>query len=280
LTGLPKVPWDQRLGDISEAEIKKRLSYFSIVNKYNLDIGLDFYCELLEDDSPTTSFYVQAKGTEHFDSNWGASIKKSTIRYWLDKLFPVYLVVNDENNRNCYWMSIEDHRYDLLDKLLTGRETVYINMDRNNVLEAGRDRNSSFISKIKDDQLSIALWQGRPRPKGEDYVKKIPSPPRSGIELLRLKANMRMTLYSLVQHYIAGNNLETARLCSQFLADFDKDHYNHFVWLGKINKKLCNSEEAKQNFVQALSICDRDTNWPKESMDKLKEEIQKEIENT
>jgi hypothetical protein len=243
-----------------------------------LDIGLDFYCELLEDDSPTTSFYVQAKGTEYFDSNWGASIKKTTIQYWLDRLFPVYLVVNDENNRNCYWMSIEDHRYDLLDKLRTDGKTVHIKMCQNNILEECRGRNSRFISKIKDDQLSIALWQGNPQFKGKDYVKTMPPPPRSSVELLRLKANMRMILYSLVQHYTVDNNLETVRLYTQFLADFDKDHYNHFVWLGQINKKLGKREEAKQNFIQALSICNRDTNWPKESMDKLKEEIQKEIE--
>ena len=88
--------WEQRLGNIGESQIKGRLSYFSSVTKIDDDIGLDFYCQLLEDDSPTNEFFVQAKGTEHFDDNWNASIRKSTLVYWLWKPNPVYLVVYDE----------------------------------------------------------------------------------------------------------------------------------------------------------------------------------------
>ena len=79
--GSVKFPWNQRKGYIAEEEIKKLLYYFSNPIKYDHDVGIDYYCELLENSSPTDSFYVQAKGTEHFDNDWGRSIKKSTIRY-------------------------------------------------------------------------------------------------------------------------------------------------------------------------------------------------------
>jgi hypothetical protein len=38
-----KVPWETRLGDVAEAEIKSRLCYFSIQTKYERDVGIDFY---------------------------------------------------------------------------------------------------------------------------------------------------------------------------------------------------------------------------------------------
>ena len=151
-----KVPWEIRLGDVGEAEIKGRLSYFSVPTKFVRDVGIDFYCELLEEDSPLMPFYVQAKGTEHIDDNWGASVKKSTIIYWLQQPFPVFLVVYDENTENCYWMSIEDYRYSLIQKIFeTTSETIYLKIDKSHILEKGKGKNDEFIKKIKDDLISI-----------------------------------------------------------------------------------------------------------------------------
>jgi hypothetical protein len=75
----PQIPWKTRLGMIGETQVKTRLAYFSIPTKYEIDPGIDFYCELLENDSPSLPFYIQAKGTEHFDDNGGQSIRKSTL---------------------------------------------------------------------------------------------------------------------------------------------------------------------------------------------------------
>jgi len=46
---LPKVPWTTRLGAAAESEIKARLDRFCVASKYDVDSGLDFYCELLEE---------------------------------------------------------------------------------------------------------------------------------------------------------------------------------------------------------------------------------------
>lgn len=214
-----KVPWETRLGDVGELEIRKRLSYFSIPTKYARDVGIDFYCELLEKDLPTIPFYVQAKGTEHFDDNWGASIKKSTIIYWLLRSFPVFLIAYDENAGDCYWMSIEDHRYSLFRKISkTGSKTVYLKMGKSNILEKGRDTNDKFISKIKEDLNSVKLFQGRPPFKGEGYVRLVPDPPRSNIEFQRTKETIRAGLYSLLIYYFfLQRDLENAYLLGEFL---------------------------------------------------------------
>jgi hypothetical protein len=49
----PKLPWTARLAANGESMIEARLRSFSNPLKYELDVGIDFYCELLEDDSPT-----------------------------------------------------------------------------------------------------------------------------------------------------------------------------------------------------------------------------------
>ena len=275
-----KVPWETRLADSAELEIWSRLTSFSIPNRYYRDVGIDFYCELLEDGSPSIPFYIQAKGTQHFDDNWGKAIKKTTITYWLQQRFPVFLVLYDQNTGNCYWMSIEDHRYILYEKMLkTKSKTIYLRMDRSHILEKGKDKNDELITKIKDDLASIELFWGRPQFKGEGYVKTVPSPPRSSLELLRIKDNVRKYLYSIIIHYLQHGDLKSAYTPCAFLTEFDKSHYNHFFWFGVINKLLGNDEQAKRSFEEALKICERDKTWPRESMEKIIALIKTEIES-
>lgn len=276
-----KVPWETRLGDVGESEIKSRLSNFSTVTKFGRDVGIDFYCELLQDDTPLMPFYIQAKATEYFDDNWCAGVKKSTILYWLQQPFPVFLVLYDEKTGECYWMSIEDLRYDLLEKIFrTGANTLSISMDRLHTLREGRGKNDEFIKKIKEDRVSIELFSGRPLFKGEGYVRLIPDPPRSKIELRRIRENIRGGLYSLLtHHFFKQGNLKKAYLLGEFLTKFDKWHYNHFVWFGQINKALGDKEEAKKHFEMALRICEKDKNWPRESMKHIIDQIKKDIQS-
>jgi Domain of unknown function (DUF4365) len=174
----PQIPWKTRLGMIGETQVKTRLAYFSIPTKYEIDPGIDFYCELLENNSPSLPFYIQAKGTEHFDDNWGQSIRKSTLVDWLQQPFPVFLLVYDETEDVCHWMSVEQLRYHLIEQIFTtDAATVYLRMDRSNLLERGRDSNQSFIEKIKEDTALVQLFRGQALFRGDGYVKQLPSPP-------------------------------------------------------------------------------------------------------
>jgi hypothetical protein len=272
-----KVPWETRLGDVAEAEIKSRLCYFSILTKYERDVGIDFYCELLENDSPSIPFYVQAKGTEHFDKNWGASIRKATIHYWLNRPFPTFLIVYDENNGECYWMSIEEQRYNLFEKMSKDTiDSVYIKMDKSHILERGKEKNLDFKTKIMEGYYSIEQYHGRSPFQGSGYVKKVPQPPRSELELERTRENIRMYMYSLIIYYWTRKDPNTAAFYCKFLTQFDGGHYNHFLWYGFISKELGDMKTAKENFEHALDICERDKNWPRESMDQIIGYIKKE----
>ncbi len=263
-------PWEKRLGNIGESAIKKCLSYFSTANKIDDDVGLDYYCELLES-PPSHEFCVQAKGTQHFDEKWGASVKKSTLVYWLWKPNPVYLIVYDEPQDACYWMPIEDHRYEFLTKILnTDSETVYVTMDRSRALERGRNKNKALIEKIKEDKNSIELFRGRPTFKGDGYVKQIPDAPRNETELILTRENVRQSLYSLIKYYLNRNDVNTAISYLEFLTKFDPTgHYNHFSMLGQIKLKLGEKKVAADYFRQAIFICKGDKIWPKESMEQL-----------
>jgi tetratricopeptide (TPR) repeat protein len=273
------VPWEERLGKIGEDAIEMRLLHFSITAKDQIDVGIDFYCHLLEDISPSMIYFgVQSKGTRHFDENWGHSIKKTTIGYWLTRPFPMYLIVYDEKEEKCYWWSVEEHRYDLIKNLHeSGAATVYITVDRLHVLEKGK--NEEFVRKIREDSALVELFRGRPQFKGEGYVKTIPNAPRSSNELLMVKENIRQGLYSLIVHHLQRNELEPAYLYCDFLAKFDKSHYNHFLWLGLINKTMGKKKEAQISLQEALKICESDKNWPRESIGKIITYIKEEIES-
>jgi tetratricopeptide (TPR) repeat protein len=276
---VPKVPWPTRLGKIGEGEIRTRLSYFSVVNEYNTDIGIDFYCQLLENDVPSAHFHVQAKGTEHFDETWSQSIPKSTVSYWLSQPDPVVLVVYDENAGTCYWMSIESRRYEFLSQMTSEGKTIHIRLDRSHTLGRGREANPEFISQVKEDLGSIMLWRGYPQFKGEGYVRQLPDAPRSPIELARVEETLRMTSYSLVRYYTGSSyDWQKARELCELLAKFDKSHYNHFVWLAQIQAVQGDRQAALASWREAMNICERDKVWPKDSMDKIKEAIKREID--
>jgi tetratricopeptide (TPR) repeat protein len=276
-----KIRWETRLAGVGESAIKKRLCYFSTLTKVEVDVGIDFVCELIKNDVPYAKFNVQAKGTGHFDQVWGQSIKKSTIIYWLKQQEPVYLIVYDDESGNCYWMSIEDYRYEFLGKVMNEErttESVYIRLDRSRILEDGKEKNEDFKRKIITDKYSIEQFWGRPQARGDGYVKTLPFPPRNAHELIATRENIRLSLYSLVIHYLGLNDLKESYLYCDFLTKFDHGHYNHFEWLGILNLALKRPEKAKEAFQKALKICLEDKNWPPDNMkihlDRLKDELE------
>ncbi|MCJ7424665.1 DUF4365 domain-containing protein [Candidatus Bathyarchaeota archaeon] len=281
MASYPEVTWETRLGDVGESAIRKRLSYFSTVTKTERDVGIDFLCELVVDNRPWAKYNVQAKGTEHFDDQWGSSIKKSTITYWLKQEDPVYLIVYDDKDGNSYWMSIEDYRYELFDRIMksdTQSDTVYIKMDKSQILEDGKEKNEHLRRKILSDKYSIQQFYGHPQMPGTGYVRATPPPPRNVHELIITKETIRTSLYSVIIHYLGKNDIETAYLCCEFLTKFDKGHYNHFEWFGLLNLILGKSMEAKSAFEEAIHIFEEDKNWPLEDKKLQIKRLNDEIE--
>lgn len=281
----PTFDWERALGNVGESATRKRLSYFSAVTKLEDDVAIDFHCQLrISNRFSGKVFYVQAKGTEHFDSTWRANVPKSIVAHWILKLEdPVYLIVYDEKTNECYWMSVEDNRYKWLGKFVRSNvssKTVSITMDKSHIFEDGKDKNTEFIQKIIEDKLSIEQFWGRPRSKGEGYIQQLPPPPRSPYEARLTVDNVRVYLYTLIMYYLGLNDArarDDAYLCLDFLTKYDHGHFNHFEWFGLLNLKMGRPEEAKKHFKEAIKIFEDDPNWPLEDklkhIARLKEEI-------
>jgi hypothetical protein len=279
LAPLPKVPWTTALSHVAEGLISARLSYIANVNKLHSDLGIDFHCEMLRDNTPSgLVFYVQAKGTQNFDETWSQSIPKSTVRYWLSQTHPVVLVVLDEPTETCYWLSIEAHRHDFLRQFNSASETIPVTVDRSQTLAKGVNGNAALVAQLKADQRSVMLWMGYPMSEGEGYIRNLPAPPRSRYELAKAEENLIETLRALVRYYMNYPDWSRAHDLAESLTKIDKSHYNQFVWLAQIQEMQGDKSAALLNWKEALSICERDKASPREWIEELKRAIRTEIE--
>jgi hypothetical protein len=272
----------QRRGLSAEAEIKKRLVYFSTVAKPEPDIGIDFFCNLLsEDGSPSSKYFlVQVKGTRHFGDCWRRSIRKETIDVWLKQSIPVFLVVYDENSENCYWMSIQQNRRNLIEKMSTGGKTVSVTVRKSHILEKGESKNDEFVKHVKEDMISINLLLGIAEFYGDGYVKAIPAFYLPEGVVTNLKERIRMGMVYLINNYLLRKDKESAYSLCELLTKFDKSHYNHFVLFARMNRNRGNKEEACRNYDEAIEICKRDITWNlrKKTSDPTMEDVIRSIQ--
>ncbi len=262
MTSEPKVPSSQRRGTSAEAEIKAILNDFSIPAKPEPDIGIDYHCELLSQDTPTGKFFgVQAKGKKHIKDKQLISIRKSTVRHWLFRLpYPVFVIVLDKESWEGYWISITDNLWNLTLQLENSHDTVSVQINKSHKLSRGENANENFVSKVKSDMEMISLVRGHPQ-FGEGYVRRIPvAYLSSGIRSL-LEEGVRTNLNLLINHWVLEGKIGTAYFLCKFLTDFDKAHYDHFYNFGQINKLMGNKAEAKKAFEEAIRICREDKNW-------------------
>jgi len=260
------IPWNRRLAAVGESAIDHRLKYFSNPMKpdRNLEVEIDFYCELKADGIfPSKLFLVQAKGTEHFDDKWGRSFGKETIAFWLNQFSPVYIIVFDDVSKNCYWMSIEEKRDILMEKLKSKTETIYLTVDKTKIL--GEDQNHEFVRQIKQDleslEFRLNLMRGTPIFIGEGYVKKIPVVLLPDNFAMAIRDRIRQSMVYLINNYRIRGDFQNAYILCEFLLRFDQGHYDHFVLFGQICKILNKKEAACLSYKKAIEICRGNKNW-------------------
>lgn len=223
-----EISWNRRLGGIGESAIKTRLKYFSNPMKPEPehDVGIDFYCELNEEGSFSSKFFlVQAKGTEHFDEKWGRSFDKATIQFWLSLPSPVYIIVYDNVSKDCYWMSVEDKRNSLIAKLESDvTKTIYLTVDKTKILR--QDQNAEFVKQIKQDLESLDfrlnLMRGTPPFIGDGYVKKTPIVFLPENLLAVIRDRIRLSMEYLIYNHLFRGNISNAYVLCKFLTRFER----------------------------------------------------------
>ncbi|GCL38186.1 hypothetical protein SR1949_33000 [Sphaerospermopsis reniformis] len=107
---LPKRTNSKAVGNIAANLLSATLSRFAnpVAIPESQDIGIDFYCELLDQQGCPTGqmFNIQCKGTQEVQQegdNFRITVKVSTANYWLIQPSPTFIIVVDIGKKTCYW---------------------------------------------------------------------------------------------------------------------------------------------------------------------------------
>lgn len=248
-----------------ESAIEERLCYFSYISRRRDLRGIDFICQLREDSILSQKyFYVEAKAKRHFKKIWSRGIEKRTIRLWLEQRFPVFVVVYDIKDGECYWTSIEDIRGILTRKLPNDKKTISIKVDKSRILEKGEGKNQEFIKKVEEDIDRINVVRGIPQFTGKGYVHTQPIVYLSAKAIERVRGTVRLGMEHLIYNNLFRNEVRGAERQCELLANFDPTgHYEVFVLLARIKRMLGKLDEAEKNYEIAINICKDDLNWNK-----------------
>jgi tetratricopeptide (TPR) repeat protein len=277
----PKIPKFRRIGQSGQLEVASLLSNFANVMIPEYDVGLDFFCELIENDTPSgVLFWVQAKATKDFGSFWCERIDKKTIRLWLKRTSPVFIIVLERSSGLFYWASVHDNREQWLTELDNREETINVRVERLQQLERFGE-NLDFVKKIRHDTILVNAVHGIPSMIGDGYVRSIPVLRLSNAARESVRQRVRLGFDYLIGDSWLKSNLQEAYQLGKLLASFDTGHYDHFVFLARVCRQLAKTEEAKTYYRQAIEVCKSDPNWNKlkTKTDPFIEEIIENLEN-
>ena len=235
--------------------------------------------ELNYNDLAQKFFWVQAKTTQKFEKEWKQHIEKKTIVFWLKQFFPVFIIVFEKSSDNVYWTSVEEKRKEWESKLDDNNKTIEIAVSRSQILRKNEE-NLEFKRIVKRDIILTNAIHGVPHMLGEGYVRSIPVLRLSEIARMNIRHKIRLGLNYLMADSWIRSNLDDAYNLAKLLASFDKNHYDHFVFLARICTQLGRDDETEKNYNFAIDVCKRDTNWNKrkKSTDASIEEIIRSIE--
>lgn len=110
MNNLPKLTTAQKIGieaaDYLSAKFTKTIKMIPIPQ--SIDLGIDFYCEILDNEDPTgICFNIQCKGTieceEDENDFFSMSLKIKTMNYWKLQRDPTFIFLVDLANEFVYW---------------------------------------------------------------------------------------------------------------------------------------------------------------------------------
>ncbi|MEP0871830.1 DUF4365 domain-containing protein [Trichocoleus desertorum AS-A10] len=203
MTRLPKRTKSQKIG-ISAAELLN--SVFSqfcnvIPIPQERDLGIDFICELMQEDHPTGKmFNVQCKGKEEVEIKGDeirVQISVTTLNYWLLQKNPTFLVVVDYQNYIFYW-SFPKNFLDSLDKNWQEQQKVSIPVPIQNSF-------SQDVNTLPTQLLSIVDTQSLAPPQHGDYLGTLT------LQFDRSSSTTQMTIKGLMHYYLEGSRIANVK---------------------------------------------------------------------
>lgn len=189
----PKIPRFRRVGKSGEHQIAAILDDFANVAVPEYDVGLDFFCELLENNLPTGKcFWIQVKTTEKFNDHWTQHVDKKDVKIWLTRFFPVFIILYEKSSDIAYWASVEDNRRKWVSKLDDQNKTVKVVIGRSQILKKN-DENLEFKKIVKRDIVLANAIQGVPHMIGDEgYIRTIPVLQLSNIARKNVRHRVRL----------------------------------------------------------------------------------------
>ncbi|MEP3581346.1 MAG: DUF4365 domain-containing protein [Cyclobacteriaceae bacterium] len=122
------------LEELSERFFKNLVPPSWVVNHFWVDYGTDLNCEIERGGGMTgINFTVQLKGKQIDSGKEKVSvnkIKRTTVNRWLTRLEPTMLVIYVDDEKEAYWIWVEDNTFDLTDK----KEFYSVSISRKNKL--------------------------------------------------------------------------------------------------------------------------------------------------
>lgn len=133
MENLPNRHRNHQIESLSERYFNKLVPINWVVNRLQLDYGIDLNCEIAIGSNVTgMNFSVQLKGKEkEIDKeNVKIVLKRSTINRWLNRLEPIMVIAYIVDEDEAYWLWFEDNTVDLTLK----NDAFTINIPRKNKL--------------------------------------------------------------------------------------------------------------------------------------------------
>ncbi|ACA98638.1 MULTISPECIES: DUF4365 domain-containing protein [Cyanophyceae] len=171
MSKLPKRIKSQKIG-VSAADLLSSVfaKFCNIIPvPQDRDLGIDFICEIMQGEHPTGKlFNIQCKGKEEVKVNGNsitASIKVSTLNYWLLQSNPTFLIIVDCQNNLFYWSFPQDFLGSLR-KNWQRQKNVSIPVSTENCFE-------QHINTLPKQLISIVNSQASATPKNGDYLETL-----------------------------------------------------------------------------------------------------------
>jgi hypothetical protein len=203
MTKLPRRTKSQRTG-VAAADLlcSTLIEFCSIIPvPQELDLGIDFICELMQGDYPTGKlFNIQCKGNEEgAESGDVISIQISvkTLNYWLLQRNPTFLMVVDRQNHIFYWSYPRDF-LNSLDKDWQQQKTVSIPVPTQNSFAQDLQALPSRLTLIVDEQSLAPPRQG-------DYLGTLT------LQFDRSSSTKEMSIKGLMHYYLEGSRIANVK---------------------------------------------------------------------
>jgi len=120
--------------------LKQKLPKNWLIREQKPDIHIDYFIEIVENELPSgVMFCVQLKGSRQLNIKRDIvklQFKSKQLSYYLEKIKnPVYLIVADVNNNECYWLFLQEYiKSNIKPLVLKNQKNVTLKIPKVNTL--------------------------------------------------------------------------------------------------------------------------------------------------